>query len=79
MPKQGPIRFGNLGAAKIAPNALTLPAKQVPEVEVNSIAARDPARAREFAKANGIARVLVTCEDLVADSEIDVVYNPLPN
>jgi predicted dehydrogenase len=36
-------------------------------------------RAGEFAKANGIARVLVTYEDLDADSEIDVIYNPLPN
>ena len=79
MTKQRPFRFGILGAAKIAPNALTLPAKQVPEVEVTAIAARDPARAREFAKANGITRVLATYEDLIADREIDVIYNPLPN
>lgn len=79
MTNQRPIRFGILGAAKIAPNALTLPAKQVPEVEVTAIGARDPARAREFAKANGIARVLATYEDLIADPEIDVIYNPLPN
>jgi predicted dehydrogenase len=79
MAKQRPIRFGILGAAKIAPNALTIPARQVPEVEVAAIAARDPARAREFAKANGIARVLASYEDLVADPEIDVIYNPLPN
>lgn len=79
MTKEHRIRFGILGAAKIAPNALTLPAKQVPEVEVTAIAARDPARAREFAQANGIPRVLATYEDLIADPEIDVVYNPLPN
>ena len=58
MTKDRPIRFGILGAAKIAPNALTMPAKQVPKVEVTAIAARDPARAREFGKANGIPRVL---------------------
>lgn len=79
MAKQRPIRFGILGAAKIAPNALTLPARQVPEVEVTAIAARDRARAREFAKANSIARVLATYEDLIADPDIDVIYNPLPN
>jgi len=79
MTKQRPIRFGILGAAKIAPNALTLPAKKVLEVEVTAIAARDPDRAREFAKANGIPRVLGTYEDLINDPEIDVIYNPLPN
>jgi predicted dehydrogenase len=79
MTKQLPLRFGILGAAKIAPNALTLPAGQVPGVEVTAIAARDPARAREFAKANGIPRVLATYEELIADPEIEVIYNPLPN
>ncbi len=79
MTEQHPLRFGILGAAKIAPNALTLPAKQVPEVEITAIAARDPARAREFAKANGIPRVLASYEDLIADPGIDVIYNPLPN
>ncbi len=79
MTNERPIRFGILGAAKIAPNALTIPAKLVPGVEVTAIAARDPARAHEFAKANGIARVLATYDDLLADSQIDVIYNPLPN
>src|SRR5262249_28307593 len=71
--------FGILGAAKIAPNALILPAKQVPEVEVTAIAARDPSRARQFAKTNGIPRVLASYEELIADPDIDVIYNPLPN
>jgi predicted dehydrogenase len=79
MANQPRFRFGILGAAKIAPNALTLPAKQVPEVELTAVAARDPKRAREFAKANGIARVVATYEDLIADPDIDVIYNPLPN
>ncbi len=79
MTKQRPFRFGILGAAKIAPNALTLPAKQVSEVEVTAVAARDVGRAREFAKANGIPRVLTSYEELIADPDIDVIYNPLPN
>ncbi len=79
MTKERPIRFGILGAAKIAPNALTLPAKQIPEVESSAIAARDPARAREFAKANGILRVLGSYDDLIADPDLDAIYNPLPN
>jgi predicted dehydrogenase len=79
MTKERPLRFGILGAAKIAPNALTLPAQQISDVEVTAIAARDPARAREFAKANGIPRVLATYEELIADPDLDVIYNPLPN
>jgi predicted dehydrogenase len=79
MANQRPIRFGILGAAKIVPTALTEPAGKVPEAEVAAIAARDPKRAREFAKANRIPRVLASYEALVADPEIDVIYNPLPN
>ena len=74
-----PLKFGILGAARIAPNALTIPCKQVPEAEVVAIAARDRSRAREFAKANDIPGVLATYDDLIADPEVEVIYNPLPN
>jgi predicted dehydrogenase len=79
MPSERKIRFGILGAAKIAPNALILPAKLTPEVEVSAVAARDPARARDFAHTHGIPRVLATYEDLITDPGLDVIYNPLPN
>jgi len=79
MTTQRPIRFGILGAAKIAPTALVQPAAQMPEVEVVAIAARDSARARKFAKAHRIPRVPASYEDLIADPDIDVIYNPLPN
>ena len=79
MASQRPIRWGILGAAKIAPSALIEPAAKLPEVEVAAIAARDPARAREFAKSHRIARVHRRYEDLLADREIDAIYNPLPN
>jgi predicted dehydrogenase len=79
MASQRPIRFGILGAAKIAPSALIEPAAKMPGVEVVAVAARDPARAREFAKAHRIPRVHHTYADLIADPEIDTIYNPLPN
>jgi predicted dehydrogenase len=75
----GPIRIGILGAARIASMALVRPAREVPEVEVVAIAARDPERARRFAARHGIGRVHATYEALLADPEIDTVYNPLPN
>jgi predicted dehydrogenase len=74
-----PIRIGILGAAKIAPPALIRPARQVDEVEVAAVAARDRARAERFAAKHGIPRVLDTYEDVVADPDIDAVYVPLPN
>src|SRR6267154_1306360 len=74
-----PLRFGILGAARIAPEALIKPAQKSSDAEVVAIAARNPARAREFADTHGIGRVHASYEDLVADPDLDVVYNPLPN
>jgi len=74
-----PLRIGILGAAKIAPAALIRPAREVPDAEVVSVAARDPERARQFADKHGIDRVHPTYEALIGDPDIDAVYNPLPN
>jgi len=73
------LRIGVLGAARIAPNALVKPARRTGSAEVTAVAARDPARAEAFARKQGIPRVLPTYADVVADPEIDAVYNPLPN
>jgi predicted dehydrogenase len=79
MVEKRPIRFGILGAARIAPDALVKAAQNVPDAKVVAIAARDLKSAREFADANGIPRVLATYDDVINDSELDVIYNPLPN
>jgi predicted dehydrogenase len=76
---QTPLRFGILGAARIAPMALVAPAKRVAEAQVLAIAARDPAKARAFATKHGIPRVHDSYEALLADPPLDAVYNPLPN
>jgi predicted dehydrogenase len=73
------IRIGTLGAARITPSALVKPARQVDGVEVVAVAARDPARARSFATKHGIGRVLDSYDALLADPDVDAVYNPLPN
>lgn len=74
-----PLRIGVLGAAAIVPSALTNPARNVPEVQITAIAARDPKRAEKFARKHHIPRVHPTYNDLLADPELDAIYNPLPN
>ncbi len=44
------VRFGLLGAAAITPLAMVTPAREVDGVSLDVIAARDPARAQEFAE-----------------------------
>jgi predicted dehydrogenase len=46
---------------------------------VTAIASRDEARARDAATRLGIARAYGSYEELLADPEIDAIYNPLPN
>lgn len=73
------VRIGVLGAAQIAPAALINPAKDNAEIVVAAVAARDVSRARVFAAKHGIDRVHDSYEALIADPDVDAVYNPLPN
>jgi predicted dehydrogenase len=72
------VKWGILSTAKI--NDLFLAgARESPEVEVVAVASRERARAESYAREYGIERAHGSYEDLLADPEIDVVYNPLPN
>ncbi|HWB65417.1 MAG TPA: Gfo/Idh/MocA family oxidoreductase [Mycobacteriales bacterium] len=73
------LRVGILGAARIAPSALVRPARRVAGVDVTAIAARDPVRAAAFARKHHVPRVLASYDELIADPDIDAIYNPLPN
>jgi predicted dehydrogenase len=73
------VRIGILGAARIVPQALIKPARDIPEVEIAGIAARDPSRAQAFARKHRIPRVWDGYEQLLTDPGIDAVYIPLPN
>lgn len=73
------IRFGILGAARIAPAALIRPARETPAATVRAVAARDRTKAEAFAKEHGVPQVHGSYEDVLADPEIDAIYNPLPN
>lgn len=79
MPSPNPLRIGILGAARIVPMALLRPARHVPSVQIAAVAARDPLRASAFARKHGIPTTHPSYDALLADPEVDVIYNPLPN
>ncbi|WP_421931558.1 Gfo/Idh/MocA family protein [Phenylobacterium sp.] len=74
---QAPLRIGILGAAKIAPTAMVLPARATGVATVVAVAARDPARAKAFADQHGIPEIAETYEQLIARPDIDAIYNAL--
>ena len=73
------LRIGTLGSSRISRPALIEPADSVPEVTVAAVAARDMARAEAYALRHGLERAYGSYEELLADPDIDAVYNPLPN
>src|SRR5271170_6443463 len=77
MPRK--VRWGVLGAAKIAVNKV-IPAMQAGEFsEITAIASRDLAKARHTADQLKIPKAYGSYEDLLADPDVDAIYNPLPN
>src|SRR5208283_3768124 len=73
------VRWGVLGAARIAVEKV-IPAMQRGACsEIAAIASRDLAKARQAAAALGIPKAYGSYEELLADPEIEAVYNPLPN
>jgi predicted dehydrogenase len=73
------VRWGILSTAKIG-TVKVIPAMQRGELcEITAIASRDRARAEEAARHLGIPKVYGSYEELLADPEIEAVYNPLPN
>jgi predicted dehydrogenase len=73
------IRWGVLGAARIA-RVKVIPALQrSAECEVIALASRSLENARAVAATLGIPRAYGSYEELLADPDVDAVYNPLPN
>ena len=76
---KGKVRWGVLGAAKIAVEKV-IPAMQRGQwSEVAALASRDSAKAARAAQSLGIPRAYGSYEELLADPAIEAVYNPLPN
>src|SRR5713226_8301771 len=73
------VRWGVLSTAAIGVKKV-IPAMQKGEwSEVTAIASRDTHKAEAVAQALGIARAYGSYEELLADPQIEAIYNPLPN
>jgi predicted dehydrogenase len=73
------IRWGVLSTASIGVRKV-LPAMQLGEYStIAAIASRDLIRAKETAAKLNIPTVYGSYEELIADPNIDAIYNPLPN
>jgi len=73
------IRWGILGAARVATNRVLPAMKQCKSAKAAAIASRDIARARATADQFGIESAYGSYEKLLAASDIDAIYIPLPN
>ncbi len=73
-----PLRIGILGAANIA-RAFSKGVAPSETVKVVGVASRQADKAAAFAHECGIAKSYGSYEAMLADPEIDAVYNPLPN
>jgi D-xylose 1-dehydrogenase (NADP+, D-xylono-1,5-lactone-forming) len=73
-----PLRLGILSTANIA-RAFVAGVKPSASVNIVAVASRDAEKARNFARETGIARALPSYEALLADPQIEAIYNPLPN
>src|ERR1700693_4148806 len=79
MVKQEKVKWGVLGVASIATKKV-IPGMQKGEwCEIAAIASRDLKKAKEAARKLGIPKAYGSYEELLADTEIEAIYNPLPN
>jgi len=74
-----PLRLGLLGAARIGPEAVVRPCAAFPGAELCAVAARSLEKAEAFASEHGVPKAYGGYADLLADPDIDCVFNCLPN
>jgi predicted dehydrogenase len=72
--KWGIISTANIGVAKVIPGML-----KSKDIEIVAISSRRRKTAEEWAGKLGIPKAYGSYEEMLADPEIEAVYNPLPN
>ena len=73
------LRWGILSTANIGVKKVIPAMQQGENITVTAIASRDLARAKQAAAALDIPTFYGSYEELLADPNIDAIYNPLPN
>lgn len=73
------LNWGVLGAAKIAIEKVIPAMAGSEQYQVLGIASRSLDKAQTAAKRLGIAKAYGSYEELIADPDIHIIYNPLPN
>jgi D-xylose 1-dehydrogenase (NADP+, D-xylono-1,5-lactone-forming) len=73
------LRFGILGCARIVRRAIAAALEKAPSAVWHGLAGRNPATTAAWGGEFGVPRTYDSYEALIADSEIDAVYIPLPN
>jgi len=73
------LRWGVLSTANIGVKKVIPAMQQGQNITVTAIASRDLAKAKQAAAALDIPTVYGSYEELLADPNIDAIYNPLPN
>jgi predicted dehydrogenase len=73
------VRWGILSTAKIGVLKVIPAMQRGAHCEIVAIASRDLARAKAAAQTLGIPKAHGSYEQLLADAEVQAVYNPLPN
>jgi predicted dehydrogenase len=73
------VKWGVLGVANIATKKVIPGMRKCACAEIVAIASRDFDRARNAADQLGLPKVYGSYEELLEDSNVDAIYNPLPN
>src|ERR1035437_11033475 len=73
------LRWGVLSTAAIGTKQVLPAMMRCQYATISAIASRDLAKARKAAGELGIPTAYGSYEELLADPNIDVIYNPLPN
>ena len=73
------VRWGILSTSRFAQTKVLPAWRRAEHVELAAIASRDLAQAQAVAAEHGIPRAYGSYDELLADPEVDAIYNPLPN
>jgi len=73
------VRWGVLSTADIATSKVIPAMQQGKYIQVNAIASRTLEKAKAMGAQLGIPKAYGSYEELLADPDIDAIYNPLPN